>query len=291
VPRISAPDALALHPIRVLSPVAAVYPAEIVHPAPSHAAAPDALSAPLLVLFVVACLLILSTVHVGDPDLWGHVRYGEDVLATGRIPATATHTYTAPTHPWINHENASEVIFAALVDHFGPAGLTGLTIALGARVVLAFVLYGMRSGVRLPAFLAVVLLAVCNMTPGWSVRPQVFTYVFFTILLVVLDRGLAGRAPRRLLWILPPVFMVLANTHDGFVAGLAVLTLYVFVQAAVAIASSGGRIAWREVLGLGGVVLASACATLLNPYGPRLLTWLAEDLRPPRPEISEWGPM
>src|SRR5262249_45956382 len=117
------------------------------------------------------------------------------------------------------------------------------------------------------------------------------TYVFFTVLLVVLDRGLAGRAPRRLLWILPPVFMVWANTHGGFVAGLAVLTLYVVVHAAVAIASRGGRTAWRELLSLGGMVLASAFAMLLNPYGPRLLTWIAEALRPPRPEISEWGPM
>jgi len=38
-------------------------------------------------------------------------------------------------------------------------------------------------------------------------------------------------------------------------------------------------------------VLASVVATLVNPYGPRLLTWLVEDLRPPRPEISEWGRM
>ncbi len=47
-----------------------------------------------------------------DPDLWGHVRYAEDWLADGQLPRTATHTFTAVDHPWINHENLAELAFA-----------------------------------------------------------------------------------------------------------------------------------------------------------------------------------
>jgi hypothetical protein len=39
------------------------------------------------------------------------------------------------------------------------------------------------------------------------------------------------------------------------------------------------------------VVALAVLATLVNPYGARLLTWLVGDLAPPRPEIGEWGPM
>ena len=252
-------------------------------PAGDRVVARDPLAVPVLALFVVACLLILSTVHTGDPDLWGHVVYGQEALAAGRLPATATHTYTAPAHPWINHENASEIVFAILVNRFGPAGLTGLTIALGASVVLAFVSRAIRAGVRVPALLAVVLLAVCNMTPGWSVRPQVFTYGSFALLLVLLDGAFAAPGRRWLLWTVPPLFAVWANTHGGFLAGLGVLVVYLGVSAAGATR--------REALGMAAVVVLAVLATLVNPYGIRLLTWLVEDLRPPRPEISEWGRM
>ncbi len=41
----------------------------------------------------------------------------------------------------------------------------------------------------------------------------------------------------------------------------------------------------------GTVAVASGLATLLNPYGIGLITWLVHDLAPPRPEITEWGPL
>jgi hypothetical protein len=36
---------------------------------------------------------------------------------------------------------------------------------------------------------------------------------------------------------------------------------------------------------------ASILATLVNPYGFTMLSWLVMDLRPPRPEITEWAPL
>src|SRR2546426_8111686 len=133
----------------------------------------------------------------------------------------------------------------------------------------------MRNGVRMPALLVAVLLAVCNMTPGWSVRPQVFTYLFFTFLLVVLDRVFTAPGRGRLLWILPPLFALWANTHGGFVAGLGVLWLYVGVHGLLGLARRG----WSEspqVFNQCAAAVLAALATLVNPYGMRLLTWLVE---------------
>src|SRR5438094_195973 len=49
-----------------------------------------------------------------------------------------------------------------------------------------------------------------------------------------------------------------------------------------------GRSGLSEVGAYGLVLAACGLATLANPYGPRLLTWLITDLVPPRPEIGEW---
>jgi hypothetical protein len=258
--------------------------------ASSATSAPDPVLVPVLASFVVTCLLILSTVHAADPDLWGHVRYGQDALATGRLPATATHTYTAPAHPWINHENLSEIVFAALVNGLGPAGLTATTLALGLVVVLLFVVRAARAGVGVPVLVVTVLLAVCNITPGWALRPQLFTYAFFAILLVVLDGAFRRPERRWTLAVLPPLFAVWANAHGGFLAGLGVLVVWVAATTLQAAARRDGT-AGRTLVGGGVVVVLAGVATLLNPYGPRLLTWLLADVAPPRPEIGEWGPM
>src|SRR2546428_13943386 len=85
----------------------------------------DRLRRALLAALLLAGVLVFATIDRADPDLWGHVRYGQDVLASGHLPATATYTYTAASQPWINHENLSEIAFAFVADPPGGAGLPG----------------------------------------------------------------------------------------------------------------------------------------------------------------------
>src|SRR5262245_20172144 len=83
----------------------------------------DPLRREIAVLLLLATVFALSMCDGADPDLWGHVRYGQDVLASGRLPETATYTFTAPDQPWINHENLAEIVFAAVANHAGARGL------------------------------------------------------------------------------------------------------------------------------------------------------------------------
>src|SRR5207245_937605 len=92
----------------------------------------------LLVALLLAGVLVFATIDRADPDLWGHVRYGQDVLASGHLPATATYTYTATSQRWINHENLSEIVFAFVADHAGGTGLAVLKtlLALGLLALM-----------------------------------------------------------------------------------------------------------------------------------------------------------
>jgi len=38
-----------------------------------------------------------------DPDLWGHVRFGQDLLRSGRLSAVDPYSFTSD-RPWVNHE-------------------------------------------------------------------------------------------------------------------------------------------------------------------------------------------
>ena len=251
----------------------------------------DRLRRGLFVALLLAGGLVFSTIDRADPDLWGHVRYGQDVLASGHLAATATYTYTAPAQPWINHENLSEIVFAFVADHAGGAGLAALKCLLSLGLLGLMIAGARRRGAGVATTSVAVLLVTFAIAPGWSFRPQLFTYAFFGVVVFVLDRvfadGQTKPADTRLLWLLPPLLAVWANTHGGFVAGLGVLALYLGCRSAERLWAEGSRGLAPAAL-YGGVALASALATLVNPYGLDLVTWLVRDLGPPRPEIYEW---
>ena len=73
-------------------------------------------------IVVVAAALAMSP-NVADPDLWGHVQFGRDVLTDGGIASTTSYSYTAEGYRWINHENLSEIVMALVADLAGPLGI------------------------------------------------------------------------------------------------------------------------------------------------------------------------
>ena len=70
----------------------------------------------LALLAIVLTATYTMSINVADPDLWGHVQYGNDVLADGYIHETTTYSYTAVGFRWINHENLAELTFAGIVN-------------------------------------------------------------------------------------------------------------------------------------------------------------------------------
>src|SRR5437763_8005874 len=150
--------------------------------APLARAAQDSLARANRALLIVGCLVVLSISHGVDADLWGHVRYGQDVLAAHALPVTASHTYTAVGHPWINHENLAELAFGWIEQHLGAAGLNAFTSLLGLLVLGLMVRNATRQRVSFLVLSAAVLLATCAVAPGWTVRPQASTHTVFALL-------------------------------------------------------------------------------------------------------------
>src|SRR6188508_3827641 len=67
-----------------------------------------------------------------DPDLWGHVRFGLDAIADGRLTSAVERYAFTDDRPWFNHEWMSEL---AMGLAYRAAGTTGL-IVLKAVLVL-----------------------------------------------------------------------------------------------------------------------------------------------------------
>ena len=80
------------------------------------------ITAGVLILVILAGALAMSP-SVADPDLWGHVQFGRDVIDSGQIEETTSYSFTASGFRWINHENLSEIVMAWVVDRWGNQGL------------------------------------------------------------------------------------------------------------------------------------------------------------------------
>ncbi|MEM6330511.1 MAG: hypothetical protein AAF790_09705, partial [Planctomycetota bacterium] len=241
------------------------------------------------------------TLNLVDPDLWGHVAYGRELLAEGVLPRTATHTFTAEGYRWINHENIAEVVFAAGFDWLGVRGMLIAKCLLGVAILLTMYGVARRQGVRSLTVWVLLLLVATNLRAFFPMRPQLLSFACCTLMLLLLDRAFrdwravsVGGAPDgcRVHWrwlAAAPALMVLwVNSHGGFVAGLCILGALLAGRAVEAIALERHR-SLGVVAGLTAAGVAALLATLVNPYGADLVRWLAESLGSPRPEITEWA--
>ena len=235
----------------------------------------------LLVGAPPAVVLALSASRtVADPDLWGHVRFGQDILAEGVIPRVDPYAFTSD-RVWVNHEWLAEVIMAAAYAAGGGVGLVILKLLV---VAVSFVVLWRAvrlAGVHQPAAAALVLVATAGAFTLWqTVRPQLFSLVLFTALTALMTRVGSGKH-RLLLWV-PALFAVWANVHGGWLFGLGVLGMWSVASAIT------GSLPWRWAA---GGVIASLAATLLTPYGYHLWLFLLETVRVARPDITEWRPI
>lgn len=238
----------------------------------------------LLVAGGIVCAQLFGRV-VADPDLWGHVRFGQLILAEG-IPALDPYAYTSGTHPWINHELLAEIASGWAYTHFGSVGLQLLRYGLVAAVVALV----WRELARGPLGVGGGALAAALVTSAMglglaTVRPHLFTYLFFALVLVLLVR--AERGDYRRIWVVPLLVAVWVNAHGGVLAGVGIVGLWwLGEQTSNVLGTDGNR--GVPFLPATLVVAVTVTALLLNPYGWRLPTFLLETATVPRPSITEW---
>src|SRR4051812_32968595 len=63
-----------------------------------------------------------------DPDLFGHVAFGQQMLRSSSIQTTEIYSWTAKGQPFINHEYGADLILGATHLAFGGTGLLLLKV-------------------------------------------------------------------------------------------------------------------------------------------------------------------
>ena len=233
------------------------------------------------VLWLVLLAVVASTKT--DPDLWGHVRFGMDMLRTMTIRQADTYSFTAD-QPWVNHEWAAEIVLGGAYAIAGTAGLIAVKLAVVMPVLALLNLMLRYEGVSTPRHrdLLAAAAVIATIEQAHNLRPQLFSLLFFAALLASLQ---LSQRNVRILAALPAIFALWVNFHGGWIVGGGVLLVW---TAGVALSRPFDSRMTAWCVGAGA---ASLAATSINPEGLGLLTFLTDTVGFGRADITDWQPV
>jgi hypothetical protein len=222
-----------------------------------------------LVAVLVALGPGLPRMFGSDGDTGRHIRIGASILSSQDIPSTDALSHTRYGSDWVLHEWLSQTSLAMAERAGGLAGVAVFAAILFSVAVSMTYVNAIVLGGSLRAALGIttvgMLLQLVHLLP----RPHLVTTALASILLFLL---IQYRRTADLRWVvaIPLLFVVWANAHGGFPVGLVLLTLFV---ADVWLVGNGPMVQ-RQRRTLAAALVLSAIATLLNPAGPALWSYV-----------------
>ncbi|MFZ2196495.1 MAG: hypothetical protein WAV13_02090, partial [Thermodesulfovibrionales bacterium] len=225
---------------------------------------------------------------ITDPDFPFHLKTGEYIWQHREIPKddpfsfygegviTDRERFTLSQY-WI-----SQVIFYKLYSVTGPAGI----IILRASVFSAFIflLWFILRKRGLYSSLIIATLTAIMFQASKTDRPQFFSFLFTLVLVLLLERSREKPESQTPLFFIPPLMLLWANMHAGFVFGIAVLIIYTIAETSKLFVNKpfwGRPLNKKAVLLLSVATLISVLLTYVNPaFNEQILTTIESHTSP-----------
>ncbi len=173
---------------------------------------------------IVCFIVILSFRLLSDPDLGFHLNAGRWILENLSFPTKDTFTYTSTQNDYIDLHWLFQVIIFFVYAISGYNGLSILVVILS--VVLLFLLFKRNRILGIPLYFSCILflMGFLIIEPRIVLRPEMFTFIFISIILLVLDNYYYRNIKQ--LYFLPVLMLVWCNMHSLFILGFALTGAY-----------------------------------------------------------------
>ncbi len=221
---------------------------------------------------VVFAGIFISIIALGprvfnlDGDLGRHITIGKYILGNISIPTADIFSHTMNGAPLVPHEWLAQIAFGlaeSLLGLNGPVILTALVISS-----TFFIRYReITQGGIFPTIAAFTILwAAAASSIHWLARPHIFTFLFISIWVRLLEDEAAARKQHPL-FMFALLMLIWANTHGAFIAGFVVWGAY-FAEALLMHLFHKER---REyIIRLAVIGALSLAVTFINPSGYHL---------------------
>ena len=185
----------------------------------------------LLLCLTAAVWLGWFSPEISDTDFWWHLKTGQYLAQSHALPVPDPFAYTTaasrPTYAGearvryfnLTHEWLAQLVFYGVWRGAGFAGLVLFRAVLLAGFCALVGLVARRRGGGFYRSLAAAF-AAAGVAARFAVdRPYLFTFLFLALAVAILECGWR-------VWLLPPLLLVWANCHGGYVLGWAVVGAY-----------------------------------------------------------------
>jgi len=216
----------------------------------------------LVVVVVVGFLSLfyIQKQYFLTADLGRHIKNGEYILATGKIPATNLYSFSEPDFPALNHHWASGVIYYLVQSCCGFGGLHLFSIAVYVAAIVAATMIASQRA-RPVTIAAVMLVAVPFTVWRNEIRPEEFSYLLLMVYAGVILGVKRGKLKNWWLWMLPLLQIVWINLHVFFVLGVGLVGLGWLDE------GIKYRFKMKNVWVWTWVLIVAITANLINPFG------------------------
>jgi len=235
-----------------------------------------------LIALALLYALLAGLRTVADFDFGWQMATGRYVVQHKQIPDTDVFSFTARGKEWIYPPFAGVLLYAA----YSLGGFSAISW-LSAIACCATIALLLRRDSAITAALAIA--AVPVIVYRTAPRAELFSTILFAAFVAILWRQFQGE--RVWLWLLPLLMVAWVNLHMGFVAGLAMMGAYVMLEL-LELPFAGRRgPALLRLRQSASWLMATAIATLVNPWGPRIypaITRLMQGAQGLGGFVTEW---
>lgn len=218
-----------------------------------------------LLFFLIVVFLSFGTVI--DQDFGWHLGVGQYILETYKIPQKDLFSFTLPDYPYVYHSWLTDVLLYVIDSSFG---LWGVSLFYSFFIGGGFWLLAKISQLKLKKDWSYFFLLFFVPLGVWVIGLRIQVITFFALTLVYYIFELADKKNSLLIWIIPPLFVLWANLHGGFVLGL--LFLFLLTSHKILSVFSTSRSSFykkKSARILLSIFFLSVVASLITPYGIR----------------------
>ena len=215
-------------------------------------------------LFILVILLVglVSFRYLSDPDIGTHLRAGKWIVENHRVPDNDTFSYTCTNHAYLDSHWLFQVLAYMAYRLTGYNGLSILVFLLSLLLFYLLFRRAYKPG-NSPFILSwALLLGFLCIETRITLRLEMFTFLFMTLLLQVLDNYYHEKKEK--LFLLPVIMLFWSNMHGLFILGYLLSGSY-FIS--LYIRDRKPDLYFLKWAGF------SFLASLVNPYTYRLLAF------------------
>lgn len=218
----------------------------------------------ILFLFAVFCGSLLQ--EMIDPDLFWHIRGGNDILESQKIVLNDGWNYLFEGKPWVNQQWLLQIIYASIFK-IGGLQLLFYFKSFICSLIALFVFLAIK---RENLFVSYLTTAIVVSVIGryFLMRTQLFSFLFLSILIFFLEKVDIKKRFIPLIFL----FALWSNIHAFFGLGLLAMGMYIAFEILTESfkEKSLSPIFKRE--NLFQIVNVPLCllATLINPFGIKI---------------------